>query len=185
MIAAAILAALLLSVLAYGFLIYNGLVSLRNQVSKDWSNIDVLLKQRHDEIPRLVECCKGYMHYEQDLLQHLMEARNPYGNSAHPRDLAKMDERIRSHVASLYAVVENYPDLAANTLFIKLQARITQLEEAIADRREFYNHRVTGYNTRLQSVPDMFLARWFEFETKQWFSLTDPNERHVPRVSLR
>ncbi len=185
MIVAAVLLALLFICVTYALLAYNGLVSLRNQVRKDWSNIDVLLKQRHDEIPRLVECCKGYMQHEQEVLVRIMQARNRYQGLSRPRDLASMDQSLRESIGSLYAVAENYPSLAADRLFLKLQSRIGQLEDSIADRREYYNDRVTQYNTRLESLPDVFLAKLFQFQAEQWFSLPNHQEAKVPHLAWR
>jgi LemA protein len=145
-------------VLIYLATIYNGLVALRNDIDKAWSNIDVLLKQRHDELPRLVDVCKGYMQYERETLQTLTDARAKYALATTVDQKALASGSLSVSVQKLFAVAENYPDLKANASFLELQKRITELESQIADRREFYNDSINLFNTRIQEMPDALLA---------------------------
>ena len=145
-------------VLAYVTMIYNGLIGLRNDIDKAWANTDVLLKQRHDEIPRLVDVCKGYMQYERETLQSVAEARAKYAMAQTIDQRAAASGALTQSVQRLFAVAENYPGLQANASFLELQKRITELENEIADRREFYNDAINVFNTRIAQLPDSFVA---------------------------
>ena len=154
------------AVVLYGIVIYNNLVRLKHNVSKAWSNIDVLLKQRHDELPKLVETCKQYMGYEQETLEKVMQARAAVSAAREQGDVAALgpaETQLRLGLGNLFAVAEAYPDLKANESFRHLQARISGLENAIADRREFYNDSVNLNNVRIEQFPDVIIARWFNF----------------------
>ncbi|HQU15865.1 MAG: LemA family protein [Chromatiales bacterium 21-64-14] len=156
-----------ITVAVYAVVLYNRLVSLKHCVSKAWSNIDVLLTQRHDELPKLVAVCKQYMGYEQETLERVMDARARVANAREQHDvraLGPAEAQLRSGLGSLYAVVENYPDLKANTTFVHLQDRITSLESTIADRREYYNESVNLNNIRIEQFPDVIIARRYGFE---------------------
>ncbi len=144
---------------AYVVMLYNGLIAVKNNVDKAWANIDVLLKQRHDELPNLVEVCKGYMKYEQDTFQRITQARSAYAQATNIDQKAEASANLTSAIGRLIATAENYPELKANNNFMQLQSRITELESEIADRREFYNDSVNTFNTRLQEMPDAILAR--------------------------
>ena len=136
---------ILVVVLIYGVMIYNNLVNLKHAVTKAWANIDVLLKQRHDELPKLVETCKQYMQYEQETLERVMRARTAISSAMQRGDVGAVgsaESEMRLGLGNLFAVAENYPDLKTNTSFQHLQSRITRLENSIADRREFYNETV-------------------------------------------
>src|SRR5712692_1283929 len=113
----------------YFITIYNSLVRLKNDIDKAWSNIDVLLKQRHDELPKLIETCKGYMQYEQETFKKVVEARNAYSQATTLAEKAQSDNMITGALRTLFAVSEKYPDLKANNNFMQLQSRITDLEE--------------------------------------------------------
>jgi len=149
--------------------IYNGLVALRNDIDKSWANIDVLLKQRHDEVPRLVEVCKGYMQHERETLQTLVEARTRFLTASTIDQKVQASGNLSVSVNKLFAVAENYPALQANVSFIELQKRITELENQIADRREYYNDAITLFNTRIQQMPDTFIARCFGMQPRLMF----------------
>ena len=165
-----------LFVVAGGFIylgtIYNGLVAMRNDINKSWANIDVLLKQRHDELPRLLDVCKGYMQYERETLQRLIEARSRYATAVNIDQKAKASGDLSASVGKLFAVAENYPALQANASFLELEKRISELESQIADRREFYNDSITIFNTRLQVMPDTFVARFFGMRPRFMFPVT-------------
>ncbi len=157
---------LVIAFVLYLVLIYNNLVRLKHNVSQAWSNIDVLLKQRHDELPKLVETCKQYMAYEKDVLEKVTAARAAVGRAREAGDvtaLGKAETALRAGLMNLFAVAENYPELRANESFQHLQARITQLEAQIADRREFYNDSVNANNIRIEQFPDALVAGLFRF----------------------
>jgi LemA protein len=166
-------------VLTYAVILYNGLVRLRNENDRAWANIDVLLKQRHDEIPNLVETVKGYMQHEQQTLLAVTQARAASMNAASIGQKAIADLQVASALRGLFAVAENYPQLKANENFLKLQNRISELEERIADRREFFNDDVTTYNTRIGQIPDVFVASFMGLKRREMFQVSDEDRRHV------
>jgi LemA protein len=179
-----ILVGLLVALVVVGFaiytiVIYNELVRLRNDNDRAWANIDVLLKQRHDEIPNLVETVKGYMQHERQLLVAVTEARAASMNAATVGQKAQADLLVTGALRGLFAVAENYPDLKANQNFLKLQNRISELEERIADRREFFNDDVNTYNTRIKQIPDLFLANMIGLKSRDMFKVTEEERRAV------
>src|SRR3954471_6852348 len=159
--------------LTYTVILYNGLIRLRNENDRAWANIDVLLKQRHDEIPNLVETVKGYMQHEQQTLLSVTQARTASMNASSVGQKAIADLQIVSALRSLSAVAENYPQLRANENFLKLQNRISELEERIADRREFFNDDVNTYNTRIRQFPEIFPAFLMRLEPREMFKVSD------------
>ncbi|MEJ2480789.1 MAG: LemA family protein [Acidihalobacter sp.] len=166
-------------------MIYNQLVRLKHGVSKAWANVDVLLRQRHDELPKLVEVCRQYMNYEQETLKRVMEARAKVAGAQAGGDVAALGEAegaLRLGLGNLFAVAENYPDLKADQNFQHLQQRISGLENAIADRREFYNESVNNNNVRIEQFPDVFVARTFNFKP---FELLEFSEEETRDVSLK
>jgi LemA protein len=174
--------ALLVAAAVYVVRIYNGLVALRENVRKAWANIDVLLTQRHDELPKLVETCKRYMQYEQETLERVMQARASVFQAQGRGDVAALgvaEDQLRAGLGKLFALAENYPDLKADNGFRHLQTRISQLEEAIADRRELYNETVNLNNIRIQTFPDLIVARQFDFKTAQLLEFTEEQKRDV------
>lgn len=157
-------------VLLYGIIIYNGLVALRHMVAKAWSNIDVLLKQRHDELPKLVEVCRQYRDFERDTLVRVTEARSRVAEARAAHDLPALDnaeEALRGGIERIFVLAEAYPELRANEHFMQLQVRITALENAIADRREWYNDAVNNLNTRIEQFPDLIIARLFGYAAQR------------------
>jgi len=166
-------------VLIYAVILYNGLIRLRNENNRAWANIDVLLKQRHDEIPNLVETVKGYMQHEQRTLLAVTEARTAAVNAASVGQKAVADLQVASALKALFAVAENYPQLKANENFLKLQNRITELEERIADRREFFNDDVNTYNTRIGQIPDVFVASLMGLQRREMFTVSEQDRRQV------
>ena len=150
----------------YLVLMFNALVSVRNNVARAWANIDVLLKQRHDEIPRLVEVCRQYKQFEQETLVRVAQARQQVAEAREAMNMAALgpaEAALRAGTARVFALAEGYPALKANDNFMQLQQRITGLENAIADRREFYNDSVNVNNTRVAQFPEVLLARLFGF----------------------
>lgn len=172
-------------VVLYGIVLYNNLVALKHNVSKSWSNIDVLLKQRHDELPKLVEVCKQYMGYEQETLEKVMRARSAVAAAREGHDvpaLGQAETQLRMGLGGLFAVAEAYPDLKANTQFQHLQDRITELENGIADRREYYNESVNLNNVRIEQFPDVVVAHAFNFGP---FDLLEFSEEEKADVNLK
>jgi LemA protein len=161
---------LLVAVIGYLIGVYNGLVRVRAAVKLAWSDIDVLLVQRHDELPKLVEVCKQYMQYEGSTLERIMRARSGVDaarSSGSMSSLGTAERELRSGLTGLYAVAENYPQLKASEPFRHLQERISGLETAIADRREVYNDAVNINNVRIATFPDVLVARMGDFPPAQ------------------
>lgn len=177
--------AILVVVVGYIIVIYNNLVTLKHAVSKAWSNIDVLLKQRHDEIPKLVEVCKQYMGYEKDTLQKVMEARTRVSKAQQQGDmnaLGAAEGMLRMGLGNLFAVAEDYPELKANENFQHLQQRISGLENSIADRREYYNESVNRNNVRIEQFPDIIVARLLAFKP---FELLEFDQSEIEDVNVK
>ena len=153
--------------LVYGVILFNSLVSVKNAVAKAWANIDVLLKQRHEELPKLVDTCKQYMQHEQATLEKVIQARARVSDARESQNIGALgaaEGALRSGLGSLFALVESYPELKANEQFLHLQSRISGLENAIADRREFYNESVNINNVRIEQFPELVIAKWFKFK---------------------
>jgi LemA protein len=166
MLVSLVLLFLLLALAGYMVGIYNGLIRVRNAVKLAWSNIDVLLAQRHDELPKLVEVCRQYMKYEADTLERVMQARAGVDSARASGSVASVgaaERALRSGLNGLYAVAENYPQLKASEPFQHLQQRISALETAIADRREVYNEAANTNNVRIDAFPDLLVARLGDF----------------------
>src|SRR5512134_651284 len=157
-------------VVVYAIMLYNNLVQVKHNVSKAWANIDVLLKQRHDELPKLVETCKQYMQFEQETLTKVMEARSRVFTAREAQNIGALgpaEGMLRASLGNLFALAEAYPDLKTNQTFQQLQTRISGLENAIADRREFYNESVNVNNVRIEQFPDSIIAGMFNFKPAQ------------------
>jgi LemA protein len=169
MIALIVILALAVVAIVYLVGIYNSLVAIRERVKQAWANIDVLLKQRHDELPKLIDSCKQYMQYEQETLEKVMRARAAVSQASIGGDVAAVgaaEQQLRAGVSRLFAVAENYPQLKADESFRMLQSRISGLEESIADRRELYNEAVQINNTRIAQFPDVLIASRYGFTAK-------------------
>jgi len=162
--------ALTAAALIYVIVMYNRLVNLKHNATKAWSNIDVLLKQRHDELPKLVATCKQYMQYEKDTLERVINARSRAADARAAGDIGALgaaEGALRIGLGQLFALAEDYPDLKANETFQHLEGRITGLENSIADRREFYNESVNLNNIGIEEFPDVIVARLFNFKPFQ------------------
>ena len=182
MIGLVVILALIVVLMAYVAGIYNGLVNLRENVKVAWANIDVLLKQRHDELPKLVETCKRYMQFEQDTLEKVMRARASVSQASTSGNVAAVgaaEQQLRVGVGRLFAVAENYPQLKTDETFKQLQGRITALEESIADRRELYNDQVNLNNIRVKVFPDVMIAQRFGFLPAHLLEFTSEEKRDV------
>lgn len=179
--------ALLLALAVYGVTLYNHLVNLKHNVAKAWSNIDVLLKQRHDELPKLVETCKRYMSYEQETLEKVLRARGAVAAARERHDVAALGQaetQLRTGLGQLFAVAEDYPELKANESFQHLESRITGLENAIADRRELYNDSVNLNNVRIEQFPDIVVARLFKFTAHPLLEFSEEEKKDVELNAL-
>ena len=173
---------ILIVIAVYAVTIYNSLVQIKHNVTKAWANIDVLLKQRHDELPKLVETCKQYMKFEQDTLTRVIEARSKVFTAREAQNvpaLGQAEGGLRAALGSLFALAESYPDLKANQTFQQLQTRISSLENAIADRREFYNESVNVNNVRIEQFPDVIVARLLNFKEAQLLEFSEEEKKDV------
>ena len=182
-----ILLAVFVVLVFFSIFIYNNLVILKHSVSKSWSNIDVLLKQRHDELPKLVAVCKQYMQYEQETLEKITQARSAVMDARSDGDIKQLgqaESQLRLGLGHLFALAENYPELKANNSFQQLQGRITQLENGIADRREVYNEAVNLNNVRIEQFPDVIVARIFNFKDFSLLEFTEEEKSDVNMQSL-
>ncbi|MBN8744372.1 MAG: LemA family protein [Thiomonas arsenitoxydans] len=187
MIVTLVVLVLLVALLFYGVMIYNNLVNLKHAISQAWANIDVLLKQRHDELPKLVEVCKQSMHFEQETLERVVRARSQVQEAREAgdvRSLGRAEGAMRSGLGALFAVAEAYPDLKTNETFQHLQARISGLEESIADRREFYNAAVNANNVRIEQFPDVIVARLLAFGPAELFKVASGERADVDLKGL-
>lgn len=160
--------------------IYNSLVRLKNNIRKSWANIDVLLKQRSDELPNLIATVKGYMDHERTTLELLTKARTEVLQAPTLSKKAAADNVITEALKTIFAVAESYPNLKANERFHQLQTRITTLENELADRREFYNDSVKIYNIRIHSIPDVMVARMMHYTDEPWFKASEKDTAVVP-----
>jgi len=178
----AILAVFIITVIAvilYFVGLYNKLVAFKNNIDRSFSNIDVLLKQRHDELPKLIETCKGYMQYEQKTLQAVTEARTAFMRANTPAEKAQADNLVSGALKSLFAVAEKYPDLKANTNFMQLQGRITDLETKIAAQRAAYNEDVNTFNIRIAQIPASLVAGFMGLQPYALFQVAEADREDV------
>jgi LemA protein len=163
----------------YGLSIYNSLVALKNNIGRSWANIDVLLKQRHDELPKLVKTCEGYMQHERAVFDRLSEARGALLKARSVGERAEAEGMLTRALGNFFAVAEAYPDLKANQSFLQLQSRISEIENQIADRREFYNDTVTTFNTRIQQMPDAIVANWLGLVPAHLFKADEADRQDI------
>ena len=164
--------------------IYNSLIEMKNNVGRSWANIDVLLKQRHDELPKLVKVCETYMQHERAIFDKLSEARGALAAARSVGQRAEAEGQLTRALGQFFAVAENYPDLKANQSFAALQSRISELENSIADRREFYNDNVTLFNTRIQQIPDSWVAGGMNLQAAELFHVSE-QDRQDPEIAFR
>jgi LemA protein len=179
--------ALIVALMVYGVGIYNGLVGLRENIKVAWANIDVLLKQRHDELPKLIDTCKRYMQFEQETLEKVMRARTSVNQASASGNVAAVgaaEQQLRSGMTRLFAVAESYPELKSDQTFKQLQSRITSLEESIADRRELYNDQVNLNNIRVRVFPDVLIAQQFGFRPAQLLEFSQEEKSDVDTGAL-
>ncbi len=174
--------AVIASAVAYGIFSFNRLVSLRHNVKAAWSNIDVLLKQRHDELPKLVTTCREYMKYEQETLERVTLARSRVSSAMQEGNLQNLgvaEGMLSNTLGRLFALTESYPELKSDESFMRLQVRITTLENAISDRREFYNDSVNVNNITVEAFPTNLVASWFSFKDAPLFQVSEESRSDV------
>ena len=170
---------LLILFVAYIVNIYNQLVSLRERVDQAKQNIDVLLKQRQDELTKLIDAAKEFMEQEEQVLTQLTEARESAAQAESPQEQANADQQVRQALMNFEARAEEYPELRSQENMLQFQERISDIESQIADRRELYNEAVTQLNTRIDQFPYVILAQQFGFEEKQLFEATEAEKADV------
>jgi len=169
----------IIGILVYAVGIYNTLVRLSNNIDKAWSNIDVTLKQRHDELPKLVQVCNSYMTHERETLESVTNARSAYSRSTSVDEKAKAENQLTRALGKLFAVAEQYPDLKANQEFLNVQQRISSLESTIADRREFYNDSVNLYNIRIEQIPAVWVAQQVGYRARPLLAVAQSDRQDV------
>ncbi len=174
---------ILLALIFYIIVIYNGFIALKNNIDQNWGNIDVLLKQRFDELPKLIKVCEGYMQHEQKTLEAVVKARSMVNSARSDEQRMRAQNALTDTLKSLFMVVERYPDLKADAAFRQLGNRISEIEDQIADRRELFNASVTIYNTRLEQFPDVLVARAFNFDRRTLWEI-EPEHRRDVEVSF-
>ncbi|WP_158978225.1 LemA family protein [Cellulophaga sp. L1A9] len=158
--------------------LYNRLVMLKANTDKNFANIDVLLKQRADEVPELVKIVKRYMDYEENLLTKVTELRTQYLSAKSNEEKVLKSNALNKTLASIMVVSENYPELKANTSFLALQSRVSELENHLADRRELYNESINLYNIGINEFPDLLIAKPFGFKNKQLLQITQTEKKY-------
>ena len=179
-----IFAGIIIAPVIWAVSLYNHLVTLKNNSKKAWSNIDILLKQRNSELPKLIHTCQQHMQYEQETLEKVIKARNLVESALKSKDIGAISnagQQLEVGLNGLFAVAENYPELKASDAFLRLQNRITMLEESISDRREFYNDTANTNNTRIEQFPDNLVANIFNFKA---FDLMKFNREEMKDIDI-
>ena len=161
----------IIGLVSWFFTVYNGLVQVRENIKKSWANIDVLLMQRSDEIPKLIKTVKAFATHEKEMFDSVMAAREKYLGASSVGEKADADNMLSGALKSVFALSEAYPELRSNENFIQFQTRISSLENEIADRREFYNESVNNYNIRIQSLPDVWIAGPMGLQQEEMFEV--------------
>lgn len=180
--ALAVLVVLVLAALTvggYAIGIYNRLIFLKNQCDKSWFNIDVILKQRHDELPKLISVCEGSMKFERETLEAVVKARQTAVSAGSVASRARAEGELSGALGRLFAVAEQYPELKTMQLFAQLSGRISGLESDIADRREFYNDSVMNFNVAIESFPSNFVAGFAGMRQRELFRVAESDKADV------
>ena len=174
-----VLILVLFSLISWFLTVYNGLIQVKENIKKSWANIDVLLMQRSDEIPKLVKVLKSFVKHEKKIFDSIMEARSFYLGASSVPEKADADSEMSGALKSIFALSEAYPELRSNDNFLKLQDRISGLDNDIADRRELYNESVNNYNIRIQSLPDAFIANSMNLAAEEMFKVVEKKKKDV------
>ena len=159
--------------------IYNNLVQVRNNVDKAWNNIDVILLQRNEELTKLIDTCRGYMKHEADLLERITEMRTRYAHEKEIAQKADVENQLQGSLSQLRHVWEAYPQLRATENFQQVQGRVSAIESTIADRREHFNDSVNIYNIRIETFPDVLVARLFGYDRKPFLVVPEDKKKDV------
>jgi LemA protein len=162
---------------------YNGLIALKNQVDRAWANIDVILKQRFDEIPQLIQILEQYVQYEKSVITKVMDARAHYGSAQTTGQKIAASKELSVALQGVMSIGEAYPELKSNANFTHIQNRLSELENSIADRRETYNEAVTNYNTRIAQFPDVMFASMLQFKEREMFRVSEA-EKALPNLKM-
>ncbi len=176
-IVAAVVAAIFL-IWAVG--VYNGLVQLRHNIDKAWQNIDVLLLQRYEELPPLVEACMAYMEHEKELLESVTQLRTGYTQAKERAEKVSIENQLADKMTNLGHAWESYPDLKASQNFLQIQSRVSEIANQIADRREFFNDSVNTYNIRIKTLPDMIVAKLLNYHKEDMLQVPDEKREDRP-----
>ncbi len=163
---------------------YNGLVRLKVQCDNAWADIDVQLKRRYDLIPNLVETVKGYAAHEKTTLEGVVAARNQAMTAQGPAAKAQAEGMLSAALRQVFALAEAYPQLRAVESFNQLQQTLNSLEDNIQNARRYYNAVVRDFNTKIAVFPTNILAGAFNFKAREFFEISTPAEREVPKVSF-
>jgi len=174
----------LIAIIAWFFGVYNSIIALRQNVRNGWSQIDVQLKRRYDLIPNLVETAKGYMVHEKETLEKVIKARQQAIDASGMKNKQAAENFLSSTLRSLFAVVENYPNLKADQHMMKIQEELTSTENKIAFARQYYNDEVARFNTTIQTVPNNIVAGVCHFESQEFFEVDDTAQREAPQVKF-
>jgi LemA protein len=175
---------IVVALIAYVISIYNGLVSLRKQTGNAFAQIDVQLKRRYDLIPNLVETVKGYMKYEQETLDKVIQARNSALQAKTVEEKGIAESAVKQALGGIFALAEAYPELKANQNMLSLQEELRSTENKIAFARQYYNDIITAYNTRLETFPSSILASSGGFKPKELFEIEEPAQRENVKVQF-
>ena len=174
-----IISLVIIGLVSWFFTIYNGLIHVKENIKKSWANIDVLLMQRSDEIPKLIKVLKSFAKHEKKMFDNVMVARKSYLGANSITEKADADNQISDALKSVFALSEAYPELRSNENFLNLQDRISGLENEISDRRELYNESVNNYNIRIQSLPDLAIANAMGLDQEEMFQVNDLKKKDV------
>ena len=174
----------LILVAGWAVVTYNGLVALKNQVQSAWKQIDVQLNRRYDLIPNLVETVKGYMKYEQDTLQKVIDARSKAMASTGVKETAEAQNALTQSMGKIFALMENYPELKADDNVLRLQEELSTTENQLAFARQYYNDLVMRFNTKREVFPSNLIANFFNFDARDFFTVAE-SAKSVPRVDLK
>ena len=174
-----IISLVIIGLVSWFFTIYNGLIHVKENIKKSWANIDVLLMQRSDEIPKLIKVLKSFAKHEKKMFDNVMVARKSYLGANSITEKAYADNQISDALKSVFALSEAYPELRSNENFLNLQDRISGLENEISDRRELYNESVNNYNIRIQSLPDVVIANAMGLDQEEMFQVHNLKKKDI------
>jgi len=174
----------LVILVVFGIMIYNSLIQQRENVRNGWSQIDVQLKRRHDLIPNLVATAGKYMQHERETLENVTKARQQAVDAGNLKDRQAAENFLTSTLRSLFAVVENYPNLKADRQMSQLHEELTSTENRIAFARQYYNDEVNRYNVAIATVPNNVIAQLFQFEKFDFFEIENIEQRQAPKVEF-